>query len=86
MFRRRDTRHLNDVPTKDTQDSPKVGVDPIKLSLEPIIRARAKRSKDAVVALIDRVWGETVARLIEHSWTNKLSMPFNILQAQLAHP
>ncbi|XP_040966549.1 uncharacterized protein, partial [Gossypium hirsutum] len=43
--------------------------DPLELPVGPITRARAKRFKDATTALVDRVWGEIVAGLLESSWT-----------------
>ncbi|KAH1122594.1 hypothetical protein J1N35_005754 [Gossypium stocksii] len=66
------------------QDQPKAAVEPMELPTGPITRARAKKFKEAVAALIDRVWGETVARFIERSWTSNPSMPCNLLQAHLA--
>ncbi|KAK5771843.1 hypothetical protein PVK06_048094 [Gossypium arboreum] len=48
----------------------------VTLYLELMIRprpethSRDKRFKDAVAALVGRVWGETVAGLIERSWTS----------------
>ncbi|KAH1114330.1 hypothetical protein J1N35_007708 [Gossypium stocksii] len=68
------------------QDQPKVAVKPMELPTGPITRARAKKFKEAVAALIDRVWGETVVGFIERSWANNLSAPCNFLQAHLAQP
>ncbi|KAK5802805.1 hypothetical protein PVK06_030428 [Gossypium arboreum] len=58
--------------------------DPLELPVGPITRARAKRFKDATIALVDRVWGETVAGLLESSWTSKPSKPCILLQAQIS--
>ncbi|XP_040948647.1 uncharacterized protein [Gossypium hirsutum] len=53
----------------------------LELPKGPITRARAKKFKDAISALVDRVWGESVAGLFESSWTNKMSKSCTLLKA-----
>ncbi|XP_040942305.1 uncharacterized protein [Gossypium hirsutum] len=53
----------------------------LKLPKGPITRARAKKFKDTISALVDRVWGESVASLLENSWTSKMSKSCTLLQA-----
>ncbi|MBA0858191.1 hypothetical protein Goshw_022673 [Gossypium schwendimanii] len=52
----------------------------------PITRARAKKFKDAISTLVDRVWGESVAGLLERSWTSNMSKPYILLQAHSVQP
>ncbi|KAK5845734.1 hypothetical protein PVK06_001948 [Gossypium arboreum] len=65
------------------QDLTKASIEPMELPIGPITCARAKRFKEAVVGLIDRIWGEAVAGFIDQSWTCTPYMPQNLLQAQL---
>ena len=71
----------------DTTTPPELSAaneDPLELPVGPVTRTRAKRFKDATTALVDRVWGETVAGLLESSWTSKPSKPCILLQAQIS--
>ncbi|KAK5840091.1 hypothetical protein PVK06_008960 [Gossypium arboreum] len=61
----------------------RVGTEPIELPIRPITRARAKRFKEAISGLIDRIWGEAVAGLIDQSWTSSSCVPCSLLQAEL---
>ncbi|XP_017637300.2 uncharacterized protein LOC108479297 [Gossypium arboreum] len=54
--------------TTTPPELPAANVDPFELPVGLITRAREKRFKDATIALVNRVWGETVAGLIESSW------------------
>ncbi|KAK5770644.1 hypothetical protein PVK06_046797 [Gossypium arboreum] len=72
--------------TAKSQELPRAIMDPLELPLGPITRAWSKRLKDATTSLVDRVWGKTVAGLLESSWTSKPSKPCNLLQAQPAQP
>ncbi|KAK5785500.1 hypothetical protein PVK06_040091 [Gossypium arboreum] len=75
------------VVVADTTTPPELSTaneDPLELPVGLITRARAKRFKDATTTLVDRVWGETVAGLLESSWTSKPSKPCILLQAQIS--
>ncbi|KAH1064868.1 hypothetical protein J1N35_029855 [Gossypium stocksii] len=65
-----------------SQELSRADNDPLELPLGPITRARAKRFKDATLALVDRVWGKIIANFIENSWTSKPSKQCMFLQAQ----
>ncbi|KAK5785477.1 hypothetical protein PVK06_040068 [Gossypium arboreum] len=54
-------------------------MDPLELPLGLITQARAKRFKDATTTLVNKVWGENIAGLLESSWTSKPSKPCTLL-------
>ncbi|KAH1114319.1 hypothetical protein J1N35_007697 [Gossypium stocksii] len=58
-----------------TKDLTKAAAKPIELPMGPIIHALAKRFKESISGLIDRIWGEGVARLIDQSWTSTSCVP-----------
>ncbi|XP_016700284.1 uncharacterized protein [Gossypium hirsutum] len=68
----------------ETQELSSANDTSIDLTKGPNTRARAKKFKDAISALINRVWGESVAGLIENSWTSKMSKSCTLLQAHSA--
>ncbi|KAH1107914.1 hypothetical protein J1N35_011682, partial [Gossypium stocksii] len=39
--------------------------EPIKLPIGPITRAQAKKFKEVISCIIDRIWGEAVAGFID---------------------
>ncbi|KAK5835869.1 hypothetical protein PVK06_011583 [Gossypium arboreum] len=49
----------------------------------PITRARAKRFKEAILSLIDQVWGEPIAGLIDRAGACTPCVPCKLLQAKL---
>ncbi|KAK5839649.1 hypothetical protein PVK06_008470 [Gossypium arboreum] len=64
---------------------PAASVDPLEFPVGPITRARAKRFKDAISALVDRAWAESITSLIESSWTSSPSHPRNLFLARPTH-
>ncbi|KAK5786213.1 hypothetical protein PVK06_040845 [Gossypium arboreum] len=49
-----------------------------------IMRARAKQFKEAILALINQVWGEALAGEIERAWTSSTKCHCNILQTDFS--
>jgi len=62
---------------------PSSSKEPLELPQGPITRSRAKQFKEAVSALVDQVWGETLVGRIEEAWTNPMSFPCTLLRAEL---
>ncbi|XP_012439912.1 uncharacterized protein LOC105765390 [Gossypium raimondii] len=68
----------------ETQELLSANEPSLELPKRPITRARAKKLKDAILALVDWVWGESLAGLLESSWTSKTSNPCTLFQAHSA--
>ncbi|KAH1040032.1 hypothetical protein J1N35_041775 [Gossypium stocksii] len=65
------------------RSTPSSSKDPLELPQGPITQARAKLFKEAISALVNQVWGETMAGHIERAWTSSMKLPCNLLQAEL---
>ncbi|PPS05633.1 hypothetical protein GOBAR_AA15016 [Gossypium barbadense] len=63
--------------------TPSANKEPLKLPLGLISRARAKSFKEAILALVDQIWGETVVGHIDRPWTSQLGVPCNLLHQNL---
>ncbi|KAH1046770.1 hypothetical protein J1N35_037554 [Gossypium stocksii] len=62
---------------------PAANVDPLELLVGGITQPQAKKFNDAILALVDRAWAESITSLLESSWTSSMSHPCNLFQA---HP
>ncbi|KAH1115395.1 hypothetical protein J1N35_008773 [Gossypium stocksii] len=71
--------------TATPQESSVANMDPLELLVGPITRARAKRFKEAISALVDQVWAESITSLLESLWISTSSYPCNLFQAHPAH-
>ena len=84
----RGTEHQIDfIPGADTatlQVQPSSSKEPLELPQGPITRSRAKQFKEAISALVDQVWGETLVGRIDEAWTNSMSLPCTLLRAELS--
>ena len=70
--------------TATLQVQPSSSKEPLELPQGPITRSRAKQFKEAVSALVDQVWGETLVGRIDEAWTNSMSLPCTLLRAELS--
>ena len=69
--------------TATLQVQPSSSKEPLELPQGPITRSRAKQFKEAVSALVDQVWGETLVGRIDEAWTNSMSLPCTLIRAEL---
>ncbi|KAH1039159.1 hypothetical protein J1N35_040902 [Gossypium stocksii] len=67
-----------------TRSAPSLSKDSIVLPQGPITRARAKQFKEAILALVNQVWGEVLVGEIERVGTSSVKCPCNILQTKFS--